>query len=79
MIVPAAAAARAVARSPSGWAIPWSATGAISTGIEISVPRTVVAVEQPRTSTSTRGRSFRRSNAATLSRRVTSSPAPPAK
>ena len=57
MIVPAAAAARAIPHSPSGWAIFCSATGATITGIEISVPSTVVAVETSLTSTSTRGRS----------------------
>ena len=73
------ATARAVASSPSGWASRCIASGAITTGSAISVPSTVVAVETWPTSTSTRGRSLRCSNAATLSRRVTSSPAPPAK
>ena len=41
--------------SPSGWAMRCRATGATSTGIETSVPSTVVAVETALTSTSTRG------------------------
>ena len=57
MIVPAPAAARAIPHSPSGCAIFCSATGATITGIAMSVPRTVVAVDTPLTSTSTRGRS----------------------
>ena len=44
MIVPAAAAARAIATSPSGSTRRWKATGATSSGIEICVPSTVVAV-----------------------------------
>ena len=48
MIVPASAAARAIPHSPSGCAIFCSATGATMTGIEMSVPRTVVAVEDLR-------------------------------
>ena len=42
--VPAAAAARAMPGSPSGWAIRWKATGATSSGIETGVPSTVVSV-----------------------------------
>ena len=57
MIVPAAAAARAIPHSPSGCAIFCNATGATITGIAISVPSTVVDVEISLTSTSTRGRS----------------------
>src|SRR5436190_795916 len=79
MIVPAAAAARAVAASPSGCAIRWNASGAIRIGSDTSVPSTVVAVEIDETSTSTRGRSLRRLNAARFSSSVTSSPEPPAK
>ena len=79
MIVPAAAAARAIATSPSGSTRRWKATGATSSGIETSVPSTVVAVLTSQTSTSIRGRSRRRAKAATLSRSVRSSPAPPAK
>ena len=60
MTVPAAAAARAIAGSPSGWAIRWNATGATSSGIDTSVPSTVVAVVASLTSTSARGRSCQR-------------------
>ncbi len=55
-----------------------SAVGATSTGIETGSPRTVVAVLTALTSTRTRGRSRGRDHAATFSRRVRSSPAPPA-
>ena len=44
MIVPAAAAARAIPGSPSGCAMRCSAVGATSTGVATSVPSTVVAV-----------------------------------
>ena len=44
MIVPAAAAARAIPGSPSGCASLWIAVGATSSGIETGVPSTVVAV-----------------------------------
>jgi hypothetical protein len=77
--VPAAAAARAVAASPSGWHMRWKAVGATSSGIDTGVPRTVVRVVVVLTSTSMRGRSCQRANASTLSRSVRSSPAPPAK
>ena len=43
MTVPAAAAARAIATSPSGSTSRWKATGATSSGIETSAPSTVVA------------------------------------
>ena len=79
MIVPAAAAARAMPASPSGWAMRWNATGATSSGIETSVPSTDVAVVASLTSTSARGRSRQRPYASTFSRSVRSSPAPPAK
>jgi hypothetical protein len=46
-------------------------------GIELSVPRTVVAVVTRETSTSMRGRRIQRSNAARFSRKVHSSFAPP--
>ena len=55
MSVSAAAAPRAIATSPSSWAIDWNAIGATSTGIETSVPSTVVPVETAETSTRTRG------------------------
>jgi len=74
-----APAARAVATSPSGCASRWYATGATRIGIDTSCPRTVADVAMPDTSASTRGRSRSRWNAATFSRSVTSSPAPPAK
>ena len=79
MTVPAAAAPRAMALSPSGWAKPWNATGATSTGRLTSVPRTVVAVVTSETSTSIRGRSTQRRKAARFSPSVHSSFAPPAK
>ena len=79
MTVPAAAAPRAIASSPSGCAIRWKAVGATSSGIETSVPSTLVAVVTSETSTSIRGRSTQRSNAARFSRIVHSSLAPPAK
>ena len=79
MIVPAAAAARAMPTSPSGCASRWNATGATSTGIDTVVPSTVVAVDGSATSTSTRGRSCQRRKASTFSRSVHSSSAPPAK
>ena len=68
MIVPAAAAPRAVASSPSGCAARWNAVGATSTGSAISVPSAVVAVDVSATSTSIRGRSTQRRNAARFSR-----------
>ena len=78
MIVPAARAARAIPISPSGWPPRCSASGATSSGIEIACPSTVVAVLQLATSTRTRGRRYQRPKAATLSRSVVSSAAPPA-
>jgi hypothetical protein len=57
----------------------WYAVGATSMGSEVSVPRTVVAVVTSETSTSIRGLSTHRSNAARFSRIVHSSPAPPKK
>ena len=78
MTVPAPAAARAIASSPSGWTVRWKAVGATNSGIELSVPSTVVAVVTRETSTSMRGRKIQRSNAARFSRSVHSSFAPPA-
>jgi hypothetical protein len=43
IVTPAAAAARAVARSASGWARRWKAVGASSTGIAMPVPSTVTS------------------------------------
>ena len=57
----------------------WKASGATSTGIDTSWPSTVVSVATEVTSTSIRGRSWRRSKASSFSRSVHSSPAPPAK
>ena len=76
--VPALAAARAVASSPSGSQSRWKAVGATSTGSATSLPSTVVAAVTLPTSTSTRGRSSQRSKAAAFPRSVCSSPAPPA-
>ena len=75
----AAAAARAVAHSPSGCSSRCMANGAIPSGIETGVPSTVVAVEISLTSTSVRGRKRQRPYAAVFARSVTSSPAPPSK
>ena len=77
MSVPAAAAPRAIATSPSSCAICWNAIGATSAGIETGVPSTVVSVETDETSTRTRGRSRKRENASRFQRSVRSSPAPP--
>ena len=76
--IPAVAAPRAVAISPSGWAIPWTAIGAIATGMAAGVPRNVVEGSIRETSTRTRGRSRRRRQAASFSVSVTSSQEPPA-
>ena len=62
----AEAAARAVASSASGWARPWAAIGAIATGSVDGTPKKDVAGSIVRTSTSTRGRSRRRRQAASL-------------
>ena len=79
MSAPVAAAARAVASSPSGSSSPCIANGAIPSGDATGVPSSVVAAVTVLTSTSIRGRSCQRSYAATLPRSVTSSPAPPSK
>ena len=50
-------AARAVATSPSGWASPWTAIGAMATGRDVGMPSIVVEGSTVATSTSTRGRS----------------------
>ena len=57
----------------------WKAVGATRSGIEACAPSTVVAVVTSDTSTSIRGRSTQRSNAARFSRIDHSSSAPPAK
>jgi hypothetical protein len=77
--VPAAAAARAVAHSPSRSYSCWYATGATTTGSSMGVPSTVVAVETSETSQRTRGRNVQRSKAARFARSVHSSPEPPAR
>jgi hypothetical protein len=76
--VRAAPAPRAVASSPSGCARRWNAVGAIRTGIETSVPSTVVLVSVWVTSTSTRGRRKTSAKAPRLAASVSSSSAPPA-
>jgi hypothetical protein len=78
IIVPAAAAARAVASSPSGCAIRCDAIGATMSGRAIGWPSTVVASETCETSTSIRGTSHQRAQAARLPRNVSSSRAPDA-
>ncbi|HZT85678.1 MAG TPA: hypothetical protein VE984_09700 [Gaiellaceae bacterium] len=76
---PAAAAARPVASSASGSSSRCIANGAIPSGIETGVPSSVVSSRTSPTSTSIRGRSCQRLNAATFSRSVTSSSDPPSK
>ena len=67
------------ASSPVGFTMPWYASGASSTGIETSVPSTVVAVETfAHVDEHTRPQ-LPSPKAATFSRSVHSSPAPPAK
>ena len=61
MRTPAAAAARAVATSPSGSIRRCIANGAIPSGIVTGVPSSVVAVVTSLTSTSIRGRNRQRS------------------
>ncbi len=75
--MPAARAARAIADLAVGVSDTLEGDGRDASGIESLCPSTVVSVVQPATSTSTRGRSCQRWNAATLSRSVSSSPAPP--
>ena len=60
MSVPASPAPRAIATSPSSWAICWKAMGATRAGIETGVPSTVVSVETDDTSTRTLGRNRKR-------------------
>ena len=75
---PAAAAARTVPLSPSGCRSACPAEAAIATGIAAGRPRNVVAADTSLTSTSTRGRSVLRRQAASFSARLSSSHAPPA-
>jgi hypothetical protein len=78
MIVPAAAAARAVSHSPAGSASRWKAVGASTTGIVMSVPSRLTARSRFTGPRSTLGSSRRRANADSFARNVTSSSAPPA-
>ncbi len=55
MRAPTSAAPRAVAASPSGWASPCNAVGAIATGEVTGRPSRVVAVETSAIPASTRG------------------------
>ena len=73
---PARALARAVASSPSGCAIFWSAVGATQSGMAAGPPSTVAAVVRADTSRITRYQIRRRSQAARFSRRVVSAHAP---
>ncbi len=74
---PAAAAPRAQATSPSGWASPWIAVGAMATGEATGEPSRVVAVETSVSPASTWGWSCQRAQASTLPRSRRSSSAPP--
>lgn len=56
MHVPTAEAARAVATSPSGWAMRCIAEGAMQTGNLMGAPNTVVVVSMADTFRNTRGR-----------------------
>ena len=75
---PSRAAARATARSASGWTMDSTPTGASRTGAGIGVPSTVVLWSRlagvPR---SIRGTSRQRSNACRLASAVSSAPAEP--
>ena len=75
---PAAAAPRAVATSPSAWASPWIAVGAMATGELTGVPSKVVAGETAESPASTCGWSCQWLHASTLPRSRRSSSAPPA-
>jgi hypothetical protein len=77
MRAPAAAAPRAVATSPSGWANPWSAVGAITTGDETGVPSKVVAVDTVSMPARTCGWSCQWAQAAMFPSSSRSSSAPP--
>jgi hypothetical protein len=72
----AAAAARAVASSPSGWAIRWSAVGAMPTGMALGPSRSVHSVVRADTSRITRCQSRSRPHAAMFSASVDSPHAP---
>ena len=80
MIVPARAAARAVASSPSAWASRWNAVGATRIGIDDGVPSSVDGSGRAcrcRAGPAGSSRSFW--NADSFSATVISSCAPPAK
>lgn len=75
---PVAAAARATARSASGWTSSRAPTGPSSTGAGSRRPNSSTEVSRALTSRSTRGTTCQRSNAARSARAVASSPALPA-
>ena len=75
---PRAAAALAIARSPSGCSSSDAPTGANSTGAGIVRPNSSTLRARAETSRSIRGTIAQRSNAARLARIVAPSPAPPA-
>ena len=77
--VPAAAAPRAIASSPSGCAIRWKAVGATSTGSDTSVPSTVVAASPRRRRRASAASAPSARRPRRFSRIVHSSFAPPAK
>ncbi len=74
---PTAAAARAVASSPSGLTIAWAPIGASTSGAGIRVFSTVTERSRSETSRSIRGTIRQRRNASRLERIVCSAPAPP--
>ena len=71
------AAPRAVAASPSAWASPWIAVGAMATGEATGVPSSVVAQDTSATPASTWGWSCQWLQAATFPSSRRSSSAPP--
>ncbi len=75
---PAAAAPRAVARSPSAWNSLWRPNGATMIGVASLTPSTSTPVSMAVMSSSMRGRRRRRRQAAMLSASVSSSSAPAA-
>jgi len=78
MSAPTAAAPRAVAASPPGWASPCMAVGATATGELTGVSSSVVAVSTSATPASTCGWSCQWPQAATFASSRRSSSAPPA-
>ena len=77
MRAPSEAAPRAVAVSPSGWARPWIAVGAITTGEVTVVPKSVALRSTSETPARTRGWSCQCAQASTFPARRRSSSAPP--